>query len=336
MSRQFSREWYVEVALGKIPNASYIHKYGRNPDIDIASGFEAIWNTGGAYTGFNATAAETLEVFSGSANDAGTLVTSGTATGGSATTLEDTGATFISAGVAVGDAILDDTQHLHGVVKTVTSETVLTVEVFDSSSAVGSYTYPQVGDSYRIASPASTGLAVIDLLKMLDGNLSNESSEYIILNGITPVDTSGTYRRQSRALGIIAGSTGSNEGVITARQKTTTANVMMGIPIGYNQTMISAYTIPADGPSGRIIQFFATLTGLINASCNIRILSRHLNEVFRVEEELAIGGAATSYASREYKIPKGPLPPGTDIVIVANTDTNNTSIAAGFDLLLFD
>ena len=56
------------VALGLIPGVKAIHKYGRNPDID--SGFEALWNGGGAYTGFDAVVGETVEIFSGSIQDA--------------------------------------------------------------------------------------------------------------------------------------------------------------------------------------------------------------------------------------------------------------------------
>lgn len=59
----------LNVQRGLIPGVSAIHKFGRNPDIDIASGFEDLWNGGGTYTGFNATVAETVEVFSSNAND---------------------------------------------------------------------------------------------------------------------------------------------------------------------------------------------------------------------------------------------------------------------------
>ena len=82
------------------------------------------------------------------------------------------------------------------------------------------------------------------------------------------------------------------------------------------------------------MSFYAALTGITNASCNIRLVSRHLNEVFKVEEELSIGGAATSYAFRDYKVPKGPIPPGSDVVVIADSDTNNITIAAGFDILI--
>lgn len=37
---------------------------------------------------------------------------------------------------------------------------------------------------------------------------------------------------------------------------------------------------------------------------------------------------------RHYTVPKNDMPGGTDIKVMADTDTNGTSIAAGFDLIL--
>jgi len=62
-------EWGLRVRRGEIPGLSILTKFGRNPEIDIDDGFEDVWNGGGTYTGFNATAAETVEVFSASADD---------------------------------------------------------------------------------------------------------------------------------------------------------------------------------------------------------------------------------------------------------------------------
>jgi len=64
-----SPEFLYKVRLGLVPGYSIIGKFGRNPDIDTASGFEAIWTVGGDYTGHNATDPETLEIFSSSALD---------------------------------------------------------------------------------------------------------------------------------------------------------------------------------------------------------------------------------------------------------------------------
>lgn len=64
-----AKNFYYEVAAGRIPGVDNSHIFGNNADIDIASGSEDIWDGGGLYTGFNATAAETVELFSSDAND---------------------------------------------------------------------------------------------------------------------------------------------------------------------------------------------------------------------------------------------------------------------------
>lgn len=59
----------VRIAMGRNPLVSYLGVFGYNPDVDSTSANEDLWNGGGLYTGFPTGAAETLEVFSSSAND---------------------------------------------------------------------------------------------------------------------------------------------------------------------------------------------------------------------------------------------------------------------------
>jgi len=61
-------DFLIMVAEGKIPGKRIIHKFGKNPSVG-ATGFDTIWNGGGAYTGFNATAAETVTIVSNDTND---------------------------------------------------------------------------------------------------------------------------------------------------------------------------------------------------------------------------------------------------------------------------
>ena len=123
MSYLHYRDFLLEVAKGNVPKHSLVHKFGRNSDID--AGFEAIWNGGADYTGHDCIVAETLETFSGAAADAGTVLSSGTATGGSATTLVDSAATFATDTVAAGDVVINDTQLDHGIVTSLTGETTV-------------------------------------------------------------------------------------------------------------------------------------------------------------------------------------------------------------------
>ena len=75
---------------------------------------------------------------------------------------------------------------------------------------------------------------MIELYQLLDATYTSMPNEYIVMNGATPVSTVGTYIRQTRA----HSHGGTNAGAITCRQKTTTANIMMVLPAGYNATMI--------------------------------------------------------------------------------------------------
>lgn len=60
----------TQVGLGDIDGWSNVFKFGRNPDIDIATAPQDVWEGGGLYTGQPDSAPETVEVFSDSAADA--------------------------------------------------------------------------------------------------------------------------------------------------------------------------------------------------------------------------------------------------------------------------
>ena len=59
----------LEAQRGNVPGQSVTTRFGRNPNISNAVTYESIWNGGGEYTGFNATRAEIIEVFSGDVVD---------------------------------------------------------------------------------------------------------------------------------------------------------------------------------------------------------------------------------------------------------------------------
>ena len=247
-------DYFIEVARGNVSGQSIINKFGRNPDIDNAGGFEAIWNGGGAYTGHNAVVAETVEIFSGNS--------------------------------------------------------------VDNAGGTGA-------QSVRVWG--------------LDANYAQQTEDVTLhaTDGTIAVDTANTYIRLDRCKVLTAGSGGANAGALTARQKTTTANIFMVLPIGYNQTMIAAYTIPA-GKTGYLLAWFAATSGKTNADANVRIRMREFGEVFAVKEELTIKAAGSSYTQRHYDVPKNSLSEKTDVFIEADANANDSGISAGFDILLVD
>jgi len=60
-------EYFLRIAEGKIPGSKIVHKFGKNTD--VGTSFETIWNGGGAYSGFNATEAESVTIVSDSELD---------------------------------------------------------------------------------------------------------------------------------------------------------------------------------------------------------------------------------------------------------------------------
>lgn len=96
----------IDIASGKYTGYSIVNKAGYNPDIDIATVPEDIWEAGGVYTGFPQNAGETITVVSSSAND--------TAAGTGARTMRITGLDA-NYDVQTEDFILNGTTPVTGV-----------------------------------------------------------------------------------------------------------------------------------------------------------------------------------------------------------------------------
>jgi len=246
-----SNDFGLEVAKGDIQGHSVVHKFGSAPDIDTADGSIALWHgTKGLYTGFNATGAETVELFSSDAND----------------TAAGTGAR--------------------------------TVQVYG-----------------------------------LDANYALQN-ETVTLNGVTAVDTANTYIRVFRGIVRSAGTGATNAGTITARQKTTTANVFFVLPIGYGQTMVCAYTIPA-ATTGYLGGWYASIDSKTTSNNTVRLMMRPDGEAFQVKQESVLLGAGTSHFTHGFHIPLS-VSAKTDIVIRSDTDTNNAGVSGGFSVILVE
>lgn len=180
---------------------------------------------------------------------------------------------------------------------------------------------------------AGTGARTIELRGLGPGFV--EQTETVVLNGVTPVDSAGTFLRMDRAVILTAGSGGENVGEITVRQKTTQANVFAVMPATTNRTLIAAYTIPA-GKVGYILSGFASLSKKQSATCVVRARFRMPGGVFQVVEIFAINSTGTSYVYRDFHTPLIRLPAGTDFFIEADSDTNDTGVSGGFELVLVE
>lgn len=323
----------LDVARLKYDNYRIGTKFGRNPDIDTGSGPEDVWNGGGVYTGFNATANENLECFSSSASDSGTLVSSGTATGGSSTTLVDSGATFVTDGVAVGDLIINDTQGFHGVVTAVTSETVLTVWDFVDGS-LDDFTFSN-GDTYRVATTNGTGVAVTRWENILNSDYEDQGTVYFIMNGTTGVNYTVDAMRCSRGKCVLTGSNEANVGTITLRQATTTANVLASMAPDGGQTEICCDTV--ESGKTRIITNLKIDMVRANGSAgsaDVRFQIRQRGEGWQTKRYPSIqnGGGYNPNINADLIIREG-----SDIRWrVDDVSDNNTIISAEFEYIDID
>ncbi len=325
------------VAEGKVPGHKLIEAVGRIPDLDENDGFKAVWSgSTSGYTGFTPTSADTLEVLSSSANDAGSEVIAGTVSSyPTIVTLQDLEVNFEAAGVAVGDCLVNDTQKWHRIIRTVAPTQLGLFRKISRESF-------EAEDNYRIVTTTSTGLGLVRLEGLLDANYE-EAVEYVILNGASAVDTVGSYLRQSRGKGILGIN---NLGDVTVRQKNTPANITMLMPALLGADMLAAATVPV-GKRGYIYGTYGSVGGRNGgggeeeedrktAYSSFRLRTTRFGECNVLEGERTLYAGGKSSGDSILGTLKGPLEEGTDIICEADTSEDGVIVNAGISLLLVD
>lgn len=166
-------------------------------------------------------------------------------------------------------------------------------------------------------------------------SLGLQQSDTITLNGTTAVSTTNKYKRVFRGIITSAGSSGHNEGVISCRSTTTTANVFFEMRVEANQTQVMAYTVPSDKDL-YITNIVATLgrDNGADGSARIAILIRDKSGVYRQVPPLTITNGSPVHL--EYPIPLR-LMGDTDILVRAlSISDNNTSLDVMYNGYLKD
>lgn len=180
-------------------------------------------------------------------------------------------------------------------------------------------------------SSAGTGARTVQL-QGLDENFELQS-EIVTLNGTTPVDTVGTYVRMHTARVLSAGSGQVNEGTITFRHTTTTANVFAGMLPGKNQTNVAAYTIPA-GKTGYIRRIHGSLRRGNAGTADGSMWIRNFGEVFRSRRPFTFGVNSRLIDEVSFGLRMGEK---TDITMrIDIISANNGDVTGGFDIILVD
>jgi hypothetical protein len=327
----------LEVAKGKVPGHSQMNKYGHNESVN--TGPEDVWGGGGIYD-FYFTTNQTVEAVSTDVDDVGSTPSSGSATGGSLTTLIDTGADFTGDGVAVGDVVINDTNGEWGTVNIVAATTLTHTTMTNASSVLPASNPNESGDSYRVATSAGTGAGVIHIEGLTDsgGGIWEVATETIVLNGQTDVAITKTFVRLYRGFVLHAGASGMNEGNITVEVDATT-NAGIFITAGDGQTQQSIFTIPS-GMTGFFLKGYVGLGSRANpqtAGSAVFTWRARLNNgatgVFAIKGQVEVMTTASQFWIYEYAVPVA-VPEKSDILIRCDLTTADMGVIGAYDMLL--
>lgn len=178
---------------------------------------------------------------------------------------------------------------------------------------------------------AGTGARTVRIIG-LDVNYA-PLQETVTLNGTTPVTTSASFLRAHTASVQSAGSGGVNAGDITIGQSVTTANVMLSLLAGRNQSNCSAYTVPA-GFTAYMRHLHVALRGTTGAANSVEgaIWTRAFGAPFRSRRPFS---ANTSFQLSDVIYGGLVFTEKSDLVLrITAVGANNTSLNGGYDLLL--
>ena len=318
---------YLDIAKCNLSGTTHINKFGKQ--LITGSGVannDIMGNGSGVYT--PPTANRIHQVKSDSIQDKGTLIGTYTSTTFGLDKFIDSGATFITDGVSVGDVIVNDTNGDHSLVVSVDSETVLTVENWHHSED------SNVGDTFRIGSSNGTG-AVFVHIKNGQQKDGTELTEFILMNGTTNVPTVNTYFRITRVHVHGVGTNKTNVGTITLIADTDATTTALISP-NTGQTLMAFYHIPY-GKTGYLTSLYSSMfrsDKVSDAAADIQLMSNLWgSDGVNTEFSIAVGSAGVNKDFKPYKV----ISQGTDIWIrsINTTDTNST-ISAGFDIILVD
>jgi len=339
--------YYLKVALGEVEGESFIEKFGEIPALGTG-GFEDVWDGGGTYV--NPAAASLHNVVSSLAADTGTLVSSGTLTGGSFTLAVDSGADFVSDGVVAGDIVLNDSNVNIGIVTARTDLNTLAIalEMRNPGSGRGSPGAKVVefssfasanasGDSYRIVRDGGIGAPVMYIEGLSIAFL--QQSEFVLLNGTNIVATSKLYATQHRARIFTSGTAGADGDITSTAQSggTVSAQILGATGEAPNQTLMTPYTCPLDKEC-LIVYWAASLSKNIpTAVVDLHLVGGSLapGAVRYVLQTSAINTAGNSSYPHPYIIPV-PFPGASSILLAASSSAANTGVSARMTILIKD
>ncbi len=161
-------------------------------------------------------------------------------------------------------------------------------------------------------------------------------TEVVTLNGTTPVVTASTWTRMNFARIVTAGAGQANAGTITVQHNVTTANVFAVMPAGQSRTKVGAFTIPSDR-QGVLTGYRASCSNNGGAGTAARQrVSLYIRESGVWEDLRSVWTQNTAGVSAVSLDGGIVLPPGTDIVMRAESgaSADNLAVTGSLDLFL--
>jgi hypothetical protein len=113
------------------------------------------------------------------------------------------------------------------------------------------------------------------------------------------------------------------------------ATINAQISIGFNQTLMALYTVPA-GYTAYLTNFWAGVNkSVTSGAVDLNFWARSPGGVFRIQATLGLMAAGTSSFERHYA-PYAKYSEKTDLRMSGTGSTNNFDVSAGFDLILLE
>ena len=308
--RVVSTQYLTEIAKGNISGHTRLHKFGHNSAVPAT--LEDVWDGSAVYTW--PTAAAAVAVAAG-ATDIGVTSYSGTATGGSTTTLEDTGQDFTAGSIVVaGDLILDDDNDEIGYV-TIVAATELIFAIAKTTAFTN-------GVNYRIVDKSTGGVGAQAIQVVGLNSAYVEQKEFVVMNADTGRDTTQTYLRMYRATVLLAGSAGWN--VVAITMTPAGGTLIAQISAELNQTLMAVWTVPS-GKTFYMIDYYAATSS--NKVTEVHLYTRPFGGVFNIKSDIVINQGKSV---RAYPLVV-PYPERTDITIQAQASGGGGEVSAGFN-----
>jgi len=241
----------LALSAGEVEGAESGFKFGRTTSSGTAE--EVIWDGGGTYEFL--TAGETMTVVSDSVADTSMQtveLTENPSDGNTIVFIVDgvsVTKTFVTEATAVEDGEDPIPNEIVIGVDADTTATALATEMSGSATlAVVTLPYGTLFTSSDSTTTIVTGAGAWNLYIVGLDDEYNEVSEFVLLNGITPVTTTQKFFRVYRAYVVNAGTnsttTDANTGEITITPSTSTTKTQAKILEHIGQTLMCVYTVP--------------------------------------------------------------------------------------------